>query len=267
MTKILIEKITPNPDQPRRDFDPGELNMLAQSIRQHGLILPVAVEENNGVYILIDGERRWRAAKIAGLTEIEASVRPANGGGAQERLTLALVANLQRTDLNPLEEGRAYAQLREMGWSVQDICQTLGISSATVYAKSQLIEFEPEIQEMFANHQLKVDTKIIPAIRSLPDDSRIRIMRGLVQRGASAKAMLAACNRIGKRQVYRRKEIFPPGDWSMTVMINKPVPLHLASAARDTCLKCILFEHACQSTCRDCPGVDLLKRLVDEVVR
>jgi len=261
--KIDVTKIVPNPEQPRRDFDPGELNLLAESIRQHGLILPVAVEENNGVYILIDGERRWRAAKIAGLTEIEASIRPsANGGGAQERLTLALVANLQRTDLNPLEEGRAYAQLREMGWSVKDICQTLGISSATVYAKSQLIEFEPEIQEMFANRQIKVDTKIIPAIRSLPNDSRIRIMRGLVQRGASARAMLAACNRIGERQIYRRKEIVPPGDWSMTVLVKKPVPLHLASAARDTCLKCILFEHASQSTCQDCPGVDLLKRLI-----
>lgn len=265
--KIPVDKIIPNPEQPRRDFDSGELNLLAKSIRKHGVILPIAVEETIGGYILIDGERRWRAAKIAGLTEIEASVRPsANGGGAQERLSLALVANLQRADLNALEEGRAYAQLREMGWSVEDICQTVGISTASVYTRMQILDFEPEIQEMFANGQISVNTKMLPAIRSLPDESRVRVMRSLVQRNASPKAMLAACRRMGERQIRQRKEkkTVSPGDWSMTVLIDSPVPQNLAKAAREVCLKCVLFEYACQSTCQDCPGVDLLKRLLAE---
>lgn len=261
--KIDVTKIVPNPEQPRRDFDPGELNLLAESIRQHGLILPISVEETIGGYILIDGERRWRAAKIAGLTEIEASVRsPANGGGGQERLTLALVANLQRSDLNPLEEGRAYARLREMGWSIKDICQKLGVSTANVSSKLQILALEPEIQEMFANGQIKLDTKILPAIRSLPDESRVRIMRGLVQRNASSRSILAACRRMGERQIRQRKETVPQGEWSMTVLIDGAVPQHLAKAARETCLKCVLFEYASRSTCQDCPGVDLLKRLI-----
>ena len=267
MTKIPVDKIIPNPEQPRRDFDPGELNLLAESIRRDGLILPIAVEETIGGYILLDGERRWRAAKIAGLSEIEASVRsPMNGGGSQERLMLALVANIQRSDLNPLEEAQAFARLRELGLSVQEICQRLGISNANVYTKLQILDLEPEIQEMFANRQIGVDPKMLTAIRSLPDASRVRIIRGLVQRNASNKGMLAACRRIGQAVQYRNPDsAVLPGDWSMVVLIDGEVPQNLAKAARDVCRKCVLFEHACRSTCRDCPGVDLLKRLVKEV--
>lgn len=264
--KIPVDKIIANPEQPRRDFDPNELNSLAESIRTHGLILPISVEESNDVYILVDGERRWRAARIAGLSEIEASVRPpANGGGSQERLTLALVANLQRSDLNPLEEARGYARLKELGLSANEISQRLGTSNANIYSKLRILDFEPEIQEMFANRQIIVDTKILPAMRDLPDESRVRIMRRLVQRNASAKAMLAAIKRIGgARFAKRSEEIIPPGEWSMTAMIDCPVPQHLANAAREVCLQCVLFEHASHSACQDCPGVDLLKRLVKE---
>jgi len=263
--KIDVTKIVPNPEQPRRDFDPGELNLLAESIRTHGLINPIAVEEIDGVYVLIDGERRWRAAKIAGLSEIEASVRPSvNGGGAQERLTLAVVANLQRSDLNPLEEGQAFARLRELGFSAHEIAVKVGVSSSTVYNKMRIIEFEPEIQELFANSQLTVDPDILARLRSLPDDSRVRIVRSLVQRGASTKTIISACKRIASGyQQKNRQAAVPPGDWSMTVLVDSPVPQHLAKAARDVCLKCVLFEHACRSTCQDCPGVDLLKRLID----
>jgi ParB family chromosome partitioning protein len=111
--QIAIGKIIPNPDNPRKDFDPATLEELSSSIRQHGLLNPIAVEENNGVYILIDGERRWRAAKLAGWAEIPAEVRERTNN--IQRLMLALVANLQREDMNPIDEARAFEQLKKAG--------------------------------------------------------------------------------------------------------------------------------------------------------
>lgn len=263
--KIDVTKIVPNPEQPRRDFDPGELNLLAESIRAHGLINPIAVEEIDGVYVLIDGERRWRASKLVGLTEIEAHVRPSmNDGGAQERLTLAVVANLQRSDLNPVEEGRAFARLRELGLSAVEIAKLVGVHISTVHNKIRILEFEPEIQQMFADRQITVSPNLLGSLSSLPAESRVRIIRGLVLRRATQRTIIAACKRIsmGVKQ-SKRDAAVPSGEWSMLVMIEKPAPEVFAVAARETCQKCVLFEHANRSTCQDCPGVDLLKRLVN----
>jgi ParB family chromosome partitioning protein len=109
MTTILISRVLPNPEQPRRRFDPGSLRELADSIKVNGLIQPIVVEDaGDGSYILIDGERRLRACKLINRTEIEAFINPPSNHNGEERLRKALVANIQRTDLNPIEEAQAY---------------------------------------------------------------------------------------------------------------------------------------------------------------
>src|SRR5207248_920379 len=118
--------------QPRRGFEPASLQELADSIRMHGILQPLLVREALAGYELIAGERRLRAAEIAGLTEVPVIVHPGSGGRLEERLELALVENLQRTDLNPMEEARAMQRLlRDFGLTQDALAERLGKNPVT----------------------------------------------------------------------------------------------------------------------------------------
>ena len=129
---IPIEKILPNPDQPRTVFDQAELENLAATVRKHGVILPISVELVDDYYILVDGERRWRAAKMAGLRKIPASIQAHTNHNGIERLTKALIANVQRSAMGPVDEGRAYKRLLDELASEQAVADEVGVSIATV---------------------------------------------------------------------------------------------------------------------------------------
>lgn len=152
---IEIEKIEPNPFQPRREFNEDALKDLARSIREHGVLQPILVtkqeiENPTGLevrYQLIAGERRWRAAKLAGLSQIPAVIRR---GVPDDRikLELALIENVQREDLNPLEKARAYKQLVDEFHLVQrEIAERIGKSRETIANTLRLLTLPPEIQE------------------------------------------------------------------------------------------------------------------------
>ncbi len=110
LRSIKIDEINPDPDQPRRRFEEVALNELAKSIQIHGVLQPIVVTPKEGGYMIVAGERRWRAAKIAGLDKVPALVRTLSN---QHRLELSLIENLQRADLNPLETATAYLKLRD----------------------------------------------------------------------------------------------------------------------------------------------------------
>jgi ParB family chromosome partitioning protein len=132
LIEVDVASVRPNPEQPRRDFDAEALSALAESIRAHGLLQPIVVERDAGQLRLVAGERRLRAAAEAGLTRIPALLRPATQSG-REALELALVENLQRTDLSPLEEAAAYARLADaFGLSHEAIALRVGRSRAAV---------------------------------------------------------------------------------------------------------------------------------------
>lgn len=146
--KILpLQKVEPNPDQPRRDFDPEALEALSESIAQHGILQPLTVREmENGYYQIIAGERRWRAARLAGLREIPAIVIEADDKKATE---LALIENLQREDLNPVEEATGYSRLlEEYGMTQEDAAKRVGKSRPAVANALRLLQLQPEILEM-----------------------------------------------------------------------------------------------------------------------
>lgn len=266
MATIPIDKILPNPEQPRLEMDPTGLQALADSIRQHGLINPIAVEEAGEHYILIDGERRWRAAMIAGLSEIKADVRPAmNGGGEQERLTLALVANIQRRDMNPVEEGIAFRNLREQGYSASEISRMVGLAESNVYNRLRLLELEPEIQELFANHQLPLHSQVISAIQKIPDEKRVRIARSFAQKNTRMATIISSSKRLAAEGMERR-HYSPPvpaqgQKWDAVAQLGHEVKEPYLGAAQATCKACPLYDSASPSICRDCPAVDLLRRL------
>jgi ParB family transcriptional regulator, chromosome partitioning protein len=138
--QIPIADIKPNPEQPRRAFEPTALQELADSIRMHGILQPLLVREGLAGYELIAGERRLRAAEIAGLNEVPVIVHPGSGGRLEERLELALVENLQRTDLNAIEEARAIQRLlRDFGLTQEALGERLGKNRVTIAQSVRLL--------------------------------------------------------------------------------------------------------------------------------
>ena len=146
-----IGAISPNPSQPRQDFDSELLEELAASIREHGVLQPLLVQPTEaGQYELIAGERRWRAAGLAGLDTVPIVVQEDTPDDDEERLTLALVENLQREDLNPIEMARAFEQLSVAGWTQEKIATEVGKSRASVANAIRLRRLPNVVQSMIA---------------------------------------------------------------------------------------------------------------------
>ena len=150
---LPIHKVEPNPDQPRQDFDPEELQSLADSIATHGVVQPLTVRElNNGYYQIIAGERRWRAARIAELREIPAVIIEADDRKVME---LALIENLQRQDLNPVEEAMGYQTLmQEYGLTQEDTAKQVGKSRPAVANALRLLNLSDKVLEMLRKGEL-----------------------------------------------------------------------------------------------------------------
>ena len=150
---LPIHKVEPNPDQPRQDFDPEELQSLADSIATHGVVQPLTVRElANGYYQIIAGERRWRAARIAELREIPAVIIEADDRKVME---LALIENLQRQDLNPVEEALGYQTLmQEYGLTQEDTAKQVGKSRPAVANALRLLNLSEKVLEMVRKGEL-----------------------------------------------------------------------------------------------------------------
>jgi ParB family chromosome partitioning protein len=152
---LALDSIVPNPDQPRHHFDDGLLEALAASIREVGILQPIVVRPlgANGAHTLVTGERRLRAASLAGLTEIPAVIRAEAGEG--RNLTEALVENIQREDLGPLEEATGYRQLLEdFGWTHDQVAQRVGKSRPSVTNSVRLLQLPAAIQGMLERGEL-----------------------------------------------------------------------------------------------------------------
>jgi len=151
-TEILIEKITPNPFQPRREFNQENLEELAESIKTHGILQPLLVKKINGGYQLIAGERRLRAAKIAGLSTVPVIVKELNDRTIME---ITLVENLQREDLNPIEEAEGYRKLMdEFQLTQEQIGKTVGKSRSAITNALRLLNLPPEIQTQLVKNKI-----------------------------------------------------------------------------------------------------------------
>ena len=150
---LPLHKVEPNPDQPRQDFDEEELQQLADSISVHGVIQPLTVRQlPSGYYQIIAGERRWRASRIAGLYEVPAVVIEADDKKATE---LALIENLQRSDLNPVEEALGYQTLMsDYGMTQEETAKSVGKSRPAVANALRLLQLCPEVLEMLRSGKL-----------------------------------------------------------------------------------------------------------------
>lgn len=153
VTQLSLSRIEPNPNQPRKVFDPNALEELAESIRLHGVITPITVRagEKSGYYQIIAGERRWRAARMAGLKEIPAMVLEAR---ESEIMELALIENLQRQDLNPIEEAEGYDLLmRQFGLTQEEVARRVVKSRPAVANALRLLALPDEVRVMVSEGQ------------------------------------------------------------------------------------------------------------------
>ena len=209
ITKIPLTKIERNPDQPRKKFDQQSLEELAESIRLHGVITPITVRraEKQGYYQIIAGERRWRAARLAGLKEIPVMLLEAGEGEVME---LALIENLQRQDLNPIEEAEGYEQLMQrFGLTQEEVASRVVKSRSAVANALRLLGLPDEVRTMVAEGKLSGGHA--RAVLSVTDESkRIEAAKQMV--GLSVRQAEALAKRLNKKPVAKPQ---PPVDFSV----------------------------------------------------
>ena len=212
--EIEISRIKANARQPRRHFDPQRLEELAQSIREHGVVQPLVVRPVAEGFELVAGERRWRAARMAGLAAVPAVVRELSDAQVVE---IALIENLQREDLNPIEEAQGFRRLiEEFGLSQEDLARRLGKSRPQVSNTLRLLNLSPGLQDRVAGGQLSVGhAKVLLSLESLRAQEELALKvvaknlsvrqteeaaRGLALRAAKGAAEAVAAAGAPRRQ-------------------------------------------------------------------
>jgi ParB family transcriptional regulator, chromosome partitioning protein len=208
LAHLAVDQIHASPSQPRKRFEGEAVSGLAESIRAQGLIQPIVVRPRlAGGYELIAGERRWRAAREAGLASVPAVVREADD---RDSLLLGLVENVAREDLSPIEEGRAYAVLiDEFGLSLGELADRVGKSKPTVSNRIRLLELPEDVLGMVERGELSEGHA--RAVLAVPDqDGRRRLARRIVKEGMSVRAAERAARWAGARTKERRATSVDP---------------------------------------------------------
>lgn len=167
LTKLPLALIKPNPGQPRRLFDQAALDELAASIKEKGLLQPLLVRPKGDMYELVAGERRFKACQMAGLREAPVVIKDI---GEREALELALIENLQREDLSPVEEAQGYKRLVEMGMTQEEVAKTVGKARVTVTNALRLLNLGPEIMQ--ALEENRISAGHARALLMLPETRR-----------------------------------------------------------------------------------------------
>ena len=169
ITTLKLTDIEPNKSQPRKNFDIEALNTLADSIRQNGIIQPLLVRSMpDGTYQIVAGERRWRAAKMAGLNEVPVFIKELSDIQAQQ---IALIENLQRENLNPIEEANGYKELMDrFGMTQEDVARVVGKARSSIANSLRLLSLPPIIAEMVSNNELSAGhCKVLLGVKNNKD--------------------------------------------------------------------------------------------------
>ena len=202
--KLPIYKVEPNPGQPRHDFDEEELQALADSIEEHGIIQPLTVRElSNGYYQIIAGERRWRAARLAKLQEVPVVIIEADDKKAME---LALIENLQRQDLNPVEEALGYRSLmQDHGLTQDDAAKRVGKSRPAVANALRLLNLSPEVLEKVRDGSLSAGhARAVLSVKT--EKKQLEAAQKIIALGLSVRQAELLCKNMSKEPVPVKEE-------------------------------------------------------------
>lgn len=195
--EIDIKKIVANDKQPRKDFDESKLDELAASMKQHGVLQPVILRKKGSVYELVAGERRWRAAAKAGIERIPAIVKELSDAEVME---IALIENLQREDLNPMEEAMAYKSLmNDFGLTQEELSKRVGKSRSQIANTVRLLNLDKEIQDLVTEDKLTAGHA--RALLSIQDKSmRIKLAKRICEEDLSVRQTEQIVKKISKEK-------------------------------------------------------------------
>jgi ParB family chromosome partitioning protein len=214
--EIPIDEISPNPHQPRQMMNQDELKELASSISEHGLIQPLIVTQVGLSYQLIAGERRWRACQLAGLTTVPVIVKESS---PQQMLELAIVENIQRADLNPLEEAQAFAQLmEEFGLTQEAVAERVGKSRTAVANTVRLLNLPNQVKENLAGGTISEGHA--RALLSLKKErDQLNVLATIIGRGLNVRQTEALVRQIqaGSDEVRPKRPPLTPHDRAMLI--------------------------------------------------
>jgi len=290
--QVPISYIQPNPKQPRQTFDEDELRQLAVSVKEHGVIQPLIVcpPNSEGFYVLIAGERRWRAAQIAELETVPAIIRtPPN---EDDLLVLAVIENVNREDMSLVEEGDAYLQLKNMGWSNTRIAIAVGVNDVRVGHCINCASLPSGTRVLIRSGELFTSNKFIAALKDIADmdpdacdDLATELARTCPTLKAaikSADGVLAYLRNIKKPAKANGKHKIPifeiasqaakldlddsdtqaPPKWDVLHQAGLVPPWNIvAQAARNICSNCELRDIASSVMCSACTAAQMLVNL------
>lgn len=212
---IPISQIKPNPNQPRKNFNENSLKELAESIKEKGILQPIIVREKENHYEIIAGERRWRAAQIAGLQEIPIIVR--NDIGDAESLELALIENIQREDLNPIDLAMAYNELIEKyNLSQEDLAKIVGKSRSAIANTLRLLKLPQKVKEYII--QGLISEGHGRALLSLEEDNEIELLaKECIEKGLSVREIEEIVNFRKKKEIFTENVSHETSDYKKTI--------------------------------------------------
>lgn len=203
---LPIYKVEPNPDQPRHDFDEEELQALSESISVHGVIQPLTVREMpNGYYQIIAGERRWRAARMANISDVPVIVVEADDKKAME---LALIENLQRQDLNPVEEALGYQSLiEEYGLTQEEAASRVGKSRPAVANALRLLGLCPEVLDMLKSGAISAGhARAVLTLKT--EKQQVEAAKKIIALSLSVRQAETLCKNMGKPPAPKKEPVF-----------------------------------------------------------
>ena len=223
---VRIGDIDPNRDQPRKEFDSEALSELADSISQHGVLQPLLLRPMpTGGYRIVAGERRWRAARMAGLTEVPAVIREMTDA---EEMLFALIENLQREDLTPLEEARGYRTLIEaQDFTQEEVSQAVGKSRPAVTNALRLLNLPEDIQQMLENGEITAGHA--RTLLSFKNEEDMRLGAKKAKEGASVRELEALAKRLNEAanqvqpKVSRKNQYFEEAQLAVGEYLNRKV--------------------------------------------
>jgi len=201
---VSIHKVEPNRNQPRKNFDEEALEELAGSIKQHGVISPIIVQDRGEYYQIIAGERRWRASKRAGLKEVPVIIKNFTD---QEIVEVSLIENIQREDLNPIEEALAYKQLlEEFNLKQEEVANKVSKSRAAVTNSMRLLKLHDDIQQMIINGELT--SGHARALITIEDkDKQLQIAKDIVSKHLSVREVEKLVKEIDKPKPEKKEKV------------------------------------------------------------
>jgi ParB family chromosome partitioning protein len=211
-TEVDVDQISPNEHQPRHRFEDVRLDELAQSIKANGVIQPIVVRKVDGGYRIIAGERRWRAAQRAGLTRVPVVIKEVAAGRDAQLLELALIENIQREDLNPIDQAAAYEKLStEFRMTQEEIAAAVGKDRSSVANHMRLLKLPQEVRAEVASGRLSMGHA--RAIIAIADEaSQRQIAREVIARNLSVRETEAMVKRIGSEGPAAGKRMAAPAD-------------------------------------------------------